>query len=85
LLRKECVLARKLKKKRNRYFLINILLYKVCRNIETEKGKSECEKRQKKHLENLSKEIEKLAFEVLEKGYEKLTALKKKERKNGNS
>jgi hypothetical protein len=29
-------------------------------------------------LENLSKEIEKLAIEVLEKGYEKLTAYKKK-------
>ncbi len=48
--------------------------------METEKGKSEGEKRHKKYLENLrkEKETEKLAFEVLEKGYEKLTSYKKK-------
>jgi hypothetical protein len=45
--------------------------------METEKEKSEGEKR---YLENLrkEKETEKLAFEVLEKGYEKLTSYEKK-------
>ena len=45
--------------------------------METEKDKSEGEKR---YLENLrkEKETEKLAFEVLEKGYEKLTSYEKK-------
>ena len=45
--------------------------------METEKEKSEGEKR---YLENLrkEKETEKLTFEVLEKGYEKLTSYKKK-------
>ncbi len=50
--------------------------------METEKKKSEGEKRHKKYLENLrkEKETEKLAFEVLEKGYEKLTSYKKKKK-----
>jgi hypothetical protein len=45
--------------------------------METEKEKSEGEKN---YLENLrkEKETEKLAFEVLKKGYEKLTSYEKK-------
>jgi hypothetical protein len=43
-------------------------------------GQKEREKRLKKYLENLrkEKETEKLAFEVLEKGYERLTSYEKK-------
>jgi hypothetical protein len=50
--------------------------------METEKGKSEGEKRHEKYLENLrkEKETETLAFEVLEKGYEKLTSHTKKKK-----